>query len=97
MTLFALIVPIEIVYAQETLGTDDAGYGILLSAWGAGVVLGSVAFISLKRRSPWLLIACPRWPIGVAYLGMAVHARALASRARSPCSAASATASSGCR
>ena len=69
--LFALIVPIEIVYAQETLGTNDAGYGILLSAWGAGVVLGSVAFISLKRRSPWLLIAISTLAIGVAYLGMA--------------------------
>jgi predicted MFS family arabinose efflux permease len=69
--LFALIVPIEIVYAQETLGTNDAGYGILLSAWGAGVVLGSVAFINLKRRSPWLLIAISTLAIGVAYLGMA--------------------------
>ena len=95
--LFALIVPIEIVYAEETLGTDDAGYGILLSSWGAGVVLGSLAFIGLKRRSPWLLIA-------------ALHARdrrrlprawppRAGSRSRAPsrCSAASATASSGCR
>ena len=71
VTLFALIVPIEIVYAEETLGTDDAGYGILLSSWGAGVVLGSLAFIGLKRRSPWLLIALSTLSIGVAYLGMA--------------------------
>jgi predicted MFS family arabinose efflux permease len=71
ITLFALIVPIEIVYARETLGTGDTGYGVLLSSWGAGVVLGSVAFIGLKRRSPWLLIALSTLAIGVAYLGMA--------------------------
>ena len=73
--LFALIVPIEIVYAEETLNTDDAGYGILLSSWGAGVVLGSLAFIVLKRRSTWLLIALSTLAIGVAYLGMASTSR----------------------
>jgi predicted MFS family arabinose efflux permease len=75
VTLFALIVPIEIVYAQETLNTDDAGYGILLSSWGAGVVLGSLAFIGLRRRSTWLLIALSTLAIGVAYLGMATTSR----------------------
>jgi predicted MFS family arabinose efflux permease len=35
IVFFTLIVPIEIIYAEETLGTGDAGYGILLSSWGA--------------------------------------------------------------
>ena len=95
--LFALIVPIEIVYAEETLKTDDAGYGILLSSWGAGVVLGSLAFIVLKRRSTWLLIAALHARHRRRLPGHGLDEPARWSRAPSPCWAASATASSGCR
>ncbi len=63
--------PIEIVYAEETLRTDDAGYGVLLSAWGAGVVLGSIVFLAVKRLSPVGLILLSTLAIGAAYLGMA--------------------------
>jgi MFS family permease len=68
---FTLIVPIEIVYAEETLGTDEAGYGILLSSWGAGVVLGSLVFLAVRRRSAAALILLSTMAIGAAYLGMA--------------------------
>jgi predicted MFS family arabinose efflux permease len=69
---FTLIVPIEIVYAEETLGTDEAGYGILLSSWGAGVVLGSMIFLVVRRRSATMLILLSSLAIGAAYLGMGV-------------------------
>jgi predicted MFS family arabinose efflux permease len=67
---FTLIVPIEIVYAEETLGTDEAGYGILLSSWGAGVVLGSLIFLAVRRHSAPVLILLSTLAIGAAYLGM---------------------------
>ena len=70
---FTLIVPIEIVYAAETLETDDVGYGILLSSWGAGIVLGSIVFLGVAAP---LRRACSSsrstLAIGCAYLGMAV-------------------------
>src|SRR5829696_6949055 len=69
---FTLIVPIEIVYAAETLGTDDLGYGILLSSWGAGIVLGSLFFLTVRRRAVSTLILSSTLAIGSAYLGMAV-------------------------
>jgi MFS family permease len=69
---FTLIVPIEIVYATETLGTGDLGYGILLSSWGAGIVLGSLVFLAVRRRSVSTLILSSTLAIGCAYLGMAV-------------------------
>ena len=70
---FTLIVPIEIVYAKETLGTDEAGYGVLLSSWGAGIVLGSLLFLGLRRRAAAMrVIAVSTLAIGCAYLGMAV-------------------------
>jgi predicted MFS family arabinose efflux permease len=69
---FTLIVPIEIVYATETLGTDEAGYGVLLSSWGAGIVLGSLVFLVLRTRSASTLILLSTAAIGTGYLGMAV-------------------------
>jgi len=69
---FTLIVPIEIVYAAETLDTSDLGYGILLSSWGAGIVLGSLVFLGVRRRSVSTLILTSTLAIGSAYLGMAV-------------------------
>jgi predicted MFS family arabinose efflux permease len=67
---FTLIVPIEVVYAKETLHTSDAGYGGLLAAWSVGTVLGSLAFVAGRRRSPMLMIGWSTAAIGAAYLGM---------------------------
>jgi predicted MFS family arabinose efflux permease len=72
VVFFTLIVPIEIVYAVETLETDDLGYGILLSSWGAGIVLGSLVFMAVRRQSARTLILSSTLAIGTAYLGMAV-------------------------
>jgi predicted MFS family arabinose efflux permease len=70
LVLFTLIVPVEVIYAEETLQTDEAGYGILLSSWGAGVVLGSIVFLAVRRWSVMVLILLSTLAIGVAYLGM---------------------------
>jgi MFS family permease len=72
IVFFTLIVPIEIVYAEETLETDEAGYGILLSSWGAGIVLGSLLFLVVRKRSAAPLILLSTLAIGAGYLGMAV-------------------------
>lgn len=67
---FAVVLPIEVVFAKETLDAGDAGYGALLSSWGAGMVLGSLAFAVLGRASLALLLALSTVAIGVAYVGM---------------------------
>jgi MFS family permease len=72
VVFFTLIVPIEIIYAAETLDTDDFGYGVLLSSWGAGIVLGSLVFLGVRRRAVSTLILSSTLAIGCAYLGMAV-------------------------
>ncbi len=46
---FAAVIPVEVVYAKETLGAGDFGYGLLLASWGAGMVLGSVVFATMRR------------------------------------------------
>ena len=72
VVFFTLIVPIEIVYASETLDTNDFGYGILLSSWGLGIVLGSIVFLGVRRRAVSTLVLSSTLAIGCAYLGMAV-------------------------
>jgi MFS family permease len=67
---FTVVVPIEVIYAKESLGTTDAGFGLLLSSWGAGIVLGSLAFMVLKHRSGFGLIVISSALVGLAYLGM---------------------------
>ena len=58
------------IYAKESLGTTSAGFGLLLSAWGAGIVLGSLLYIGLKNRSGFGLIIVSSALVGLAYLGM---------------------------
>jgi MFS family permease len=72
LILFTLVVPIEVIYAKETLGTTSAGFGILVASWGAGIVVGSTVYLLVKHRSPVMLILVSTAMIGTAYLGMAV-------------------------
>jgi hypothetical protein len=67
---FAAVIPIEIVYAKDTLGAGDSGYGALLAAWGAGMVLGSFVFAAARRVSLALLLLSSTVTIGAAYLAM---------------------------
>ena len=78
MMLFTLVVPIEVIYAKETLGTTSAGFGVLLASWGAGIVVGSVIYLSMKSRSALTLIIVSTAAIGAAYLGMAASHSLLA-------------------
>jgi hypothetical protein len=71
LVLFTLIVPIEVIYAKESLGTTSAGYGILLASWGAGIFLGSLLYLRIKNRAQWLLIIGSTLAVAVAYLGLA--------------------------
>jgi MFS family permease len=69
---FSAVIPIEVIYAKETLEAGDAGYGLLLASWGAGMVLGSVVFAMLRRASLPYLLFFSTITIGLGYLGMAV-------------------------
>ena len=71
LILFTLIIPIEVIYAKESLGTTSAGFGFLLAAWGAGIVAGSLVYTGIRDRSAALLILVSTAAIGVSYLGMA--------------------------
>jgi MFS family permease len=70
--LLTMAVPIQVVYAKESLGVGDAGYGIFVGAWGFGMVLGSALFARERRRPIWHLIVVSTAAMGLGYVGIAV-------------------------
>jgi MFS family permease len=71
IVFFTLVVPIEVVYALETLETTSLGYGVLLASWGVGIVIGSVVFTKTRERSLSTLVIGSTVLVGVGYAGMA--------------------------
>jgi MFS family permease len=69
---FAAVLPVEVVYAKETLGTNDTGYGLMLASWGFGMVLGSLIFARIREASLAYLLFFSTLAVAVAYLGLAV-------------------------
>ena len=69
---FYAIVPIEVIYANQTLGAGSSGYGWLLAAWGAGMIIGGFLFAGAQRVRVQTVLALGTLAIGAAYLGLAV-------------------------
>jgi MFS family permease len=68
---FTLIIPIEVVYAKETLGSTNLGFGVLIASWGGGIVLGSALFARARGKSLGTLVLVSTAAIGVGYAVMA--------------------------
>ena len=68
---FFLVIPIEVVYVKRTLHGGDFGFGLLLAAWGLGIVGGSAVFARVQHRTLGVLLAASTAIIGLAYLGLA--------------------------
>jgi MFS family permease len=68
---FAAVIPVEVVYAKETLGTSDTGYGVMLASWGVGMVAGSLVFAGIHRASLKVLLLFSTLAVGAGYLGLA--------------------------
>jgi MFS family permease len=68
---FTLVIPIEIVYAKETLDSTDRGFGILMGSWGVGIMLGSALFARSRGRSLRTLVLVSTAAIGAGYAVMA--------------------------
>jgi MFS family permease len=68
---FAAVLPVEVIYAKESLGTDDTGYGLMLASWGAGMVLGSLVFARIRETSLSYQLLFSTLAVGAGYLGLA--------------------------
>jgi MFS family permease len=68
---FAAVLPIEVIYAKQTLGAGDSGYGLMLASWGVGMVLGSFVFAAVRRAPLPYLLFFSTLIVGIGYLGLA--------------------------
>jgi MFS family permease len=68
---FTLIIPIEVVYAKETLDSTNLGFGVLIASWGGGIVLGSALFARARGKPLGTLVLVSTAAIGMGYAVMA--------------------------
>ena len=68
---FAAVLPVEVVYVKDTLGSTDTGYGLMLASWGVGMVLGSLLFAAVRQASLAHLLLGSTLAVGAGYLGLA--------------------------
>lgn len=69
---FAAVAPLEVIYAKQTLGAGDTGYGLFLTAWGVGMVAGSLVFARVKKTPLIVLLLLSTVAVGISYLGMGI-------------------------
>lgn len=68
---FAAVIPVEVIYVKQTLGSTDSGYGLMLASWGVGMVLGSLLFAAIRRLPLVYLLLFSTLAVGAGYLGLA--------------------------
>jgi Transmembrane secretion effector len=69
---FTISVPVEVVFAQHSLHAGAAGYGALLSAWGAGAVVGAAVYARWRGLPNRDLIVFGAGCLGVGFAVMAI-------------------------
>jgi hypothetical protein len=67
---FYLVIPIEVVYVQETLKADAAVLGAMLACWSGGILIGSLIYVRLTRIDTLLLVVGATAAIAFGYIGI---------------------------
>ena len=71
MAVFTISIPVEVVFAQHTLHAGAAGYGLLLSAWGAGALVGSAIYARWRAVSSRVLMTVGAFAFAAGFALMA--------------------------
>jgi MFS family permease len=72
LLFFTMSVPVEVVFAEHSLHAGSAGYGGLLSAWGAGAVAGAAVYARWRALPQRSLIVIGAALLGIGFVVMAV-------------------------
>lgn len=72
LIFFAADASIEVPYAKATLHVGDRGYGLLLTVWGIGAAVGSLAFARAVKRPVGVMLCAGTLAVGLAYVGFSV-------------------------
>ncbi len=68
LLFFTLTIPVEVVYAEHSLHAGATGYGILLSSWGAGAVVGSAIYARWRGLPGRALMSLGALILGAGFL-----------------------------
>ncbi len=68
--VFALILPVEVVFVSDTLGASVGAYGVVLAAWGAGAILGSILLTRLGGFATRSVLLASLTVVAVSYIAM---------------------------
>jgi MFS family permease len=63
--------PIEVALVKSTLHGGDRGYGLLVTAWGAGTVVASVVFARSGKQPLGVTLSAGIIALGAAFVGFA--------------------------
>jgi hypothetical protein len=69
---FTVSVPVEVVFAEHSLNAGSEGYGVLLSAWGAGAVAGAAIYARWRAIPSRELIVIGAGSLGIGFVVMAI-------------------------
>ena len=72
LVFFTISIPVEVVFVQHSLHAGAGGLGALLSAWGAGVVAGSVIYARWRRLPGRALITLGAGALGIGFIAIAL-------------------------
>jgi hypothetical protein len=72
MMLASLPIPIEVVFAKQTLHAGDRGYGFLLGAWGVGMIVGGGVFAAAGQVRLMRVLGTGTALTILGYAGMAI-------------------------
>ena len=68
----SVALPIEVVFAKSTLHAGDSGYGLLLTSWGFGMLVGGLWFAVSTEVRLMLVLGISATLEALGYGGMAV-------------------------
>ena len=66
----AAVLPVEAAFVIGTLGGDEADFGLVLTLWGVGAVVGSSALSLLRRVPVSVLVVGAFLVLSLSYAGM---------------------------
>jgi Transmembrane secretion effector len=67
LLFFTAVGPLEVALATRTLHGGDAGYGILLAAWGVGMPIGGVVYARRRHGDLMRLAAFSTLAVAISY------------------------------
>ncbi|MBJ7469763.1 MAG: MFS transporter [Solirubrobacteraceae bacterium] len=76
ITLFSMDEPVLVAYVHESLGAGESTYGLVVSAWGLGMLAGSAAYLRIRHLDPSRLAIGFALVLSAGYMGLGIASTA---------------------